>query len=295
MTDWNDFEEAIRAGMHESTEDVVAGEELQHRLVTAAASGRREAAVRTSFFHAAWALPAAAAVITALAVGSVVLVSHDGGTSGAVSGNGTAIAVVSESAAPTTAGTTSAATTTATTAARTAATTTAPVRHSSAADTTSSAPTSAPSTAAPRSATSSQPEPNGVPPTCSTPAGGTANPTTLAEFTSRVTRTWLVCASPSIFGTTDAGLQISSDGSWAKLVRDTTGRLVKGTGLHDSGTWKALDDSAMNGRPAFQLNLVTGNGTIILQADFAAAVDRVQFDNNGVYVADYVPTSESVG
>jgi hypothetical protein len=109
-----------------------------------------------------------------------------------------------------------------------------------------------------------------------------------------MTRTWLVCSEPSVFGTTDAGLQITADGHWAKLVRDTAGHLVKATGLRDSGTWEALDDSAMNGRPVFQINLMTGNSTYILMADFAAAVERVQLDNNGVYVTDYVPTSEAV-
>src|SRR5207248_2728961 len=103
-----------------------------------------------------------------------------------------------------------------------------------------------------------------LPATCSTPPHGTANPTTLAEFKSRITRTWLLCSESSVFGTKDAGLQITADGQWSKLVRDTQGRLVAGSGLHDSGTWEALDDSAMNGRPAFQLNLMAGHGTFIL-------------------------------
>lgn len=109
-----------------------------------------------------------------------------------------------------------------------------------------------------------------------------------------MTRTWVVCSEPSVFGTTDAGLQITADGKWAKLVRDPAGHLVEATGLRDSGTWEALDDSAMNGHPAFQINLMTGGSTYILLADFAAAVERVELDNNGVYVTDYVPTTEAV-
>jgi len=37
--------------------------------------------------------------------------------------------------------------------------------------------------------------------------------------------------------------------------------LVPGAGLYDSGTWKTLDESDMSDRPAYQVNLMSGNGT----------------------------------
>ena len=50
----------------------------------------------------------------------------------------------------------------------------------------------------------------------------------------------------------------------------------------------------MNGYPAHQLNLMTGHSTYVLLADFASAVNRIKFDNNGDFDADYVTTSEPV-
>ena len=292
MTDPNGFEDALRDGLRASTEHVVAHEELQHRLVTSAAA-RTDQPLRSGFFRSTWVLAAAAAVITALAVGSVVFVSRQTQHSSVVSGNGTRLPAANSSAplAPATSAEPTAASSSAPPTRPASSTHTAPASHAL-----SGYPGPVESTSAGRStvATSETPPPPRWPATCSTPAGGTANPTSLADFTRRIVGTWLVCSSPSALATSDAGLQISADGHWAKLVRDGAGRLVPGSGLLDSGTWKALDVSAENGRPAFQLNLMAGSSVYILLADFAAAVDRVQLDNNGDYVADYVPTTERV-
>jgi hypothetical protein len=287
MTESSDFENELREGMKRATAPVVAHEDLHSRLIGTASSARPEARLRTSYFPG-WALPLAAAVITALAVGSVVLASHDGHSSGVVSGNGTSLPSVTSSARPTP--TPRASVTTRATTNPTA------TRHSSVARTTQSSPTAAASTSQARP--SATPRPKKTAPAalanCSVAPHGTSNPTSVAEFTRRIIGTWLVCSSPSALATSDAGLQITADGHWAKLFRDKAGRLVKGSGLHDGGTWEVLDDSAMNGHPAFQLNLMTGSSTYVLLADFAAAVNRIRYDNNGAYAADYVPTSEPV-
>jgi hypothetical protein len=293
MTDPNRFEDALREGLRDSAARVTADEDLQQRLVAgAAASGLEPRQVGGAYFRSGWALPMAAAVITALSVGSVILVAHDAHSSGVVSGDGTFTPPPSTAAPePTPVSTPS---TTAPT------TTPAPPRSSSSAPNTPESPTptptSATSTSTHPSSSSADPTPTPppVPAACTAAAHGASNPTSLADFKARMTRTWLVCSNPSVFGTTDAGLQITADGHWAKLVRNSAGHLVEAAGLRDSGTWEALDDSAMNGHPAFQINLMTGNSTYILMADFAAAVERVQLDNNGVYVTDYVPTSEAV-
>jgi hypothetical protein len=295
MSDPNDFEDALREGLRDSTARVTADEELQRRLVAGAvvASSLAPRPVRDSYFRSSWAVPLAAAVITALSVGSVILVAHDAHSSGVVSGDGTFKPPASTPAAvPTPTPTPVTSTTAATSKA-------APAVSTSAAPTTSQAPTpthKAATKPAQQSSSSASPTPTPppVPAACTAAAGGASNPTSLADFKARITRTWRVCSEPSVFGTTDAGLQITADGKWAKLVRDPAGHLVKATGLRDSGTWEALDDSAMNGRPVFQINLMTGNSTYILMADFAAAVERVELDNNGVYVTDYVPTTEAV-
>jgi hypothetical protein len=289
MTDPKRFEDALRQGLRDSAAPVVADDELQRRLIAAAGSVKQQPPRRSGSFPAGWLLPLAAAVITALCVGSVVLVSQERHSSGVVTGNGTSIPRPTSFAPPTPTPTTSSAAAAPT---RTAT----PSHHSSPAPTTVAPRASTVTTPQHRPSTSPRPTKttHAVPAACTAAPHGTSNPTTLAEFKSRITRTWLLCSAPSVFASNDAGLQITSDGHWSKLVRDKAGRLVTGSGLHDGGTWQALDDSAMNGRPVFQLNLMTGNGTYILMADFAAAVERVRLDNNGTYVADYVPTTEQV-
>jgi hypothetical protein len=295
MNDPNGFEDALREGLRDSTARVTADENLQRRLVAdaVAASAVAQSQVRAGYFRSSWALPVAAAVITALSVGSVILVAHDAHSSGVVSGDGT-FKPRPSTPAPTP-------TPTPVTSTSTAASKAAPTRSTSAAASTSQSPTPSHTSRAatkPAHRSSSSPHPTltapPVPAACTAAANGTSNPTSLADFKTRMTHTWLVCSSPSVFGTTDAGLQITADGHWSKLVRNSAGHLVHATGLRDSGTWEALDDSAMNGRPVFQINLMTGNSTYILMADFAAAVERVELDNNAVYVADYVPTTEAV-
>jgi len=131
---------------------------------------------------------------------------------------------------------------------------------------------------------------------CSTPANGTANPATQQEFVTRIVGTWLVCSQPTFFGTAEVGVQITSDGHWAKLLRNSAGQLVASSGDRDEGTWKVVDVSDMNGGPTYQLNFVIPviGGTAISIPTFAKSVTRMYLDNEGVYTANYVATSEQV-
>jgi hypothetical protein len=131
---------------------------------------------------------------------------------------------------------------------------------------------------------------------CSTPANGTANPATQQEFVTRIVGTWLVCSQPTFFGTAELGVQITSDGHWAKLLRNSAGQLVASSGDRDEGTWKVVDVSDMNGGPTYQLNFVIPviGRTVMSIPTFAKSVTRMYLDNEGVYAANYVPTSEQV-
>ncbi len=92
-------------------------------------------------------------------------------------------------------------------------------------------------------------------------------------------------------------MQITSDGHWAKLLRNSAGQLVASSGDRDEGTWTVVDDSDMNGGPTYQLNFVIPviGRMVISIPTFAKSVTRMYLDNNGVYAASYVPTSEHVG
>src|SRR6266568_5469247 len=81
---------------------------------------------------------------------------------------------------------------------------------------------------------------------CSTPANGTANPATQQEFVTRIVGTWLVCSQPTFFGTAEVGVQITSDGHWAKLLRNSAGQLVASSGDRDEGTWKRMSRVPLN-------------------------------------------------
>jgi hypothetical protein len=148
---------------------------------------------------------------------------------------------------------------------------------------------------APGTRTAGRGAPPPTPATCAKPDTGEYLPTSLPDFEQHVIGTWLVCSEPSVFGSQDAGLLIYAGGHWAELTRNTSGRLVPGTSSGHMGTWQAVDDSAMNGHPAFQLNLkIDGSGTVIALAQLSRGVTRMALDNNGVYQASYVPTTDPV-
>ena len=109
------------------------------------------------------------------------------------------------------------------------------------------------------------------------------------EFREMLVGNWLLCASPSVFGTTgEAGLAIYDDLRWAKLTRGDDGQLRPTVGWDREGSWESVDTSDMNGPGVYQLNLsVDGSGTVITIPIFAEQPAVVRLNNNGVFVADY--------
>jgi hypothetical protein len=118
------------------------------------------------------------------------------------------------------------------------------------------------------------------------------------EATTRqlVTGSWLLCDSPSFFGTTDeTGLLIADDGHWAKLTSTGPDTATEMTGAANRGTWQLIDTSAMNGPGHFQINFTGLDGLLRLSAVRVIAPAKLLLDNNGVFIARYVPTDVTIG
>jgi hypothetical protein len=124
------------------------------------------------------------------------------------------------------------------------------------------------------------------------------SPISEAEFRAAMTRVWLLCGTPSFFGTNEDGLEIRADGRWFKLYRTSRDALERGNGPGDGGTWETFDTSAMNGRPTYQINFnSTAGGTHMATPTFDGRnreVSRVRLDNMGTFVADYVPAPNKI-
>ena len=295
MTEPNGFEHELRERLKDSTATIAAGEDLQRRLIAAAGATRAQPTARSwsHAFRATWALPAAAAVVTLLVAGTAVVAVRAASSPAVIPGTaGNTPTPAVPTSVPVTVGPTSAVPTTQKP------TVAPPVRLVTRPATTS------PATRTPTATATHPPTPKLVPPpvsppvlrpSCSAPADGSTEPPTEQAFVQKIVGTFLLCAEPSVFGTDDAGLLISSDGHWARLARDPAGVLVLASDPNSRGTWQVIDVSAMNGRTLFQLNFqIAGSGTVVTIPQFAAAVARMHLDNNGVYAADYIPTSEPV-
>jgi hypothetical protein len=127
--------------------------------------------------------------------------------------------------------------------------------------------------------------------TCSQTEQGVLATPTKQSFISDVVGVWLLCRTPSVFGTNEQGLEISPDGSWFKLALDSAGLLVARRGWGNEGTWAAVDTSAMNGPGTYQLNLkIDGEGTVVTMPVFSSGPPKMRLSNEGVYTADYVPS-----
>jgi hypothetical protein len=127
------------------------------------------------------------------------------------------------------------------------------------------------------------------PATCSQSEGAVLATPTEQGFISDVVGDWLLCRTPSVFGSNEQGLEISADGSWFKLAPDSAGRPVIMRGWGNEGTWSVVDTSVMNGAGAYQLNLkIDGEGTVITLPVFSSGPPKMRLSNEGVYTADYV-------
>ena len=124
---------------------------------------------------------------------------------------------------------------------------------------------------------------------CDAAVPGTYSPATEAEFRATMTRAWLLCAPPSLFGATEAGFELRADGRWSKLERNPGGGLTRAAGWGNEGSWETIDTSAMNGAPTFQLNFrIDGDGSIFTIPQFGD-MSKVRVATAGSVVTDYVP------
>jgi hypothetical protein len=97
---------------------------------------------------------------------------------------------------------------------------------------------------------------------------------------------WLLCDSPSFFGTTDEkGLVIAADGHWAKLGSLSAGSAVEMAGAANRGTWQLI---AVNGPGHFQINFIGLDGGTRISSVRVIAPAKLLLDNEGVFVARYV-------
>ena len=106
---------------------------------------------------------------------------------------------------------------------------------------------------------------------------------------------WLLCDSPSFFGTTDEkGLVIAADGHWAKLASLSAGSAVEMTGAANRGTWQLIDTSDENGPGHFQINFTGLDGRTRISAVRIIAPAKLLLDNEGVFIAHYVRVGVTV-
>lgn len=152
----------------------------------------------------------------------------------------------------------------------------------------------------------------GVPPTMGAPGGATgigggSNPSvgpeanavcaadgyfdrtvlTESSFKAKIVGQWMLCGTTSVFGTSEAGLEITADGNWYKLVT-SAGQIVRATDAADAGSYEVIDTSSMNGPGWFQLNLTSSLGTVIVSPKFTNQPVKMALNNMGVYEATYV-------
>jgi DNA-binding SARP family transcriptional activator len=127
---------------------------------------------------------------------------------------------------------------------------------------------------------------------CSVPEPGVLNPANEADFLQGLIGTWLLCQAPSVFGTNEVGIEIAANGQWSKLTRTSAGQLVRVIGWGNQGTWEI---DAATTQPPFQVNFqINGSGTVYTEPVFSSGVPKMRLNNEGVFVADYVPTTEPI-
>jgi hypothetical protein len=122
---------------------------------------------------------------------------------------------------------------------------------------------------------------------CTALEGGEAQPASREEFIDRLIGTWLLCKSPSVLGGNEAGLEISREGRWWRLIRTESGELARMEGWKSEGSWEVPD----NGPGYYQLNLrPDGSGTFITLPMFAVNTSKLRLKEMSAS-ADYVKVS----
>jgi hypothetical protein len=104
----------------------------------------------------------------------------------------------------------------------------------------------------------------------------------LAQLTGR----WLDCTRHSAFGDdVDVGLEITADRFWYQLIQQSDGSIVRDTSPNHSGTV----DLQPFGNGSDQIDLYVCNGEYIVHAQFWSNPRRMDLNNEGLWIGDYVP------
>jgi hypothetical protein len=125
-------------------------------------------------------------------------------------------------------------------------------------------------------------------PLCAADAGGVRTVQTDAEAVALLVGTWWVCASPSAFGTHEAGVAIFADGTWNKVYAGSSG-VTLGQDHEDRGTWVLTGSTTTNGGTAWGVGMVLeGGGGNGFSVSFANSMLKMHVENMSFHRADYV-------
>jgi hypothetical protein len=121
-----------------------------------------------------------------------------------------------------------------------------------------------------------------TPAVCDEPAGAAVPTPDVPTTQQLLIGTWLLCDTPSFFGTSDEiGLIIAADGHWAKLASGGAGSAVEMSGAANRGTWEVVP-------PGLQVNFTGLDGGIRISPVEIHAPATLVLNNNGVFIARYV-------
>lgn len=115
---------------------------------------------------------------------------------------------------------------------------------------------------------------------------------TESSFRDALVRSWVLCDTVSIFGTSEAGLQMLADNRWYKLYM-TNGALVHGSGPDDSGSWEMTATTDGAGNLTFAVNLLLSGGRFVpTLPQFTILPDKMHLTSTGT-PATYVALGEA--
>ena len=124
---------------------------------------------------------------------------------------------------------------------------------------------------------------------CTATPQGVRSFTGIDDFKSALVGDWGLCGAPSVFGTRDAGLRISADGHWHKLVAGGAQTATVATGWGNEGAWDIMEISGAHEPVAYQLNLrIDGSGIVITAPQMAISPGMMRLNNEGVYIGNYI-------
>jgi hypothetical protein len=154
-----------------------------------------------------------------------------------------------------------------------------------------------PSTTMPTTPPTTTPPPSVVPVSsapsdCATKPSGIMTFATEKDFITAISGQWFLCATPSVFGTSDEiGLEITVEHRWRKLY-GSPDTVEPGVGWDLEGSWTAMDMAIMNTPGVFSLNFdVDGGGMYPMTPIISSSGDYMRLSSSSFPRGDYVRRS----